>query len=210
MSSGPGVGTHYFTPRPPAPSRPQRIRARLRGRDWVFTTDRGVFARDAVDAGTRLLIETMRIAPADHVLDVGCGYGPVGLVAAALASSGQAVLVDINERAVDLAAQNARLNNVPNADVMLGDGCAPVLSRRFDVVVTNPPIRTGKATLRRLVREAWEVLHPAGRLYFVARTSHGAKTLAREVGELFGTVTELQRSRGYRVYEAVKVAAEAG
>ncbi len=184
--------------------RPRQVRARLRGREWTFVTDRGVFARGGVDAGTRLLIEAMRIAPADHILDVGCGYGPVGLVAAALAPLGQAVLVDVNERAVMRAAENARVNGVSNVEVLQGDGCGPVASRLFDTAVTNPPIRTGKATLRRLVREIWQHLRPGGRLYFVARTAQGAKTLARDVAEVFDTVTELERESGYRVYEAVK------
>ncbi len=198
------MGTHYFSARPQVASRPRRIQARLRGRDWVFVTDRGVFAYAGVDDGSRLLVETMQIAPADQVLDVGCGYGPVGLAAAVLAASGQAVLTDVNERAVALAAENARLNAVSNVEVVQGDGCAPVAGRQFDVAVTNPPIRAGKATLRRLVREVWEHLRPGGRLYFVVRTAQGAKTLARDVTEVFGTVREIARKGGYRVYEAVK------
>lgn len=198
------VGTHYFSARPQVASRPRQIRARLRGRDWVFATDRGVFAYAGIDAGTRLLIETMQIAPADEVLDVGCGYGPVGLAAAVLAASGRAVLSDVNERAVALAAENARLNAVGNVEVLHGDGCAPVAGRQFDVAVTNPPVRAGRATLRRLVREMWEHLRPGGRLYFVVRTAQGAKTLARDVTEVFGTVRELERKGGYRVYEALK------
>ena len=204
---GPVVGSHYFDARPPVASRPRKIRARLRGREWTFVTDRGVFARDAVDAGSRLLIETMRIAPTDRVLDVGCGYGPVGLVAAALASAGRAILVDVNARAVQLASQNAALNHVTNVEILLGDGGKPVAGRTFDVAVTNPPIRAGRATLLRVVREVWDILRPGGRLVFVVRTAQGARTLAREVGAIFGTVTELAHKNGYRVYEAVKGAA---
>lgn len=203
----PVMGSHYFDERPPVASRPRKIRARLRGREWTFVTDRGVFGRDAVDAGTRLLIETMRIAPTDHVLDVGCGYGPIGLVAATLASAGRAVLVDVNARAVHLASQNAALNSVPNVEILLGDGGTPVAGRTFDVAVTNPPIRAGRATLMRVVREVWDILRPGGRLVFVVRTAQGAKTLAREVAAIFGTVTELAQESGYRVYEAVKGAA---
>ncbi len=205
----PVVGSHYFDERPPVASRPRKIRARLRGREWTFVTDRGVFGRDAVDAGSRLLIETMRIAPTDHVLDVGSGYGPVGLVAAVLAPAGRAVLVDVNARAVHLAAQNAALNKVSNVEILLGDGGTLVPGRTFDVAVMNPPIRAGRATFLRLVREVWEILRPGGRLIFVARTAQGAKTLAREVAVIFGTVIELAHKSGYRVYEAVKGAAAA-
>ncbi|TMI75543.1 MAG: class I SAM-dependent methyltransferase [Bacillati bacterium ANGP1] len=198
------MSNHYFSTRPEVGSRPKQIRARLRGREWTFLSDRGVFARGGVDAGTRLLAKTMRIAPADHILDIGCGYGPVGLVAAWLAPDGQAVLVDVNERAVMLAAQNARLNGLANVEVLQGDGCGPVAGRFFDAAVTNPPIRAGKATLRRLVREIWQHLRPGGRFYFVARTAQGARTLARDVTEVFGGARELERESGYRVYEAIK------
>jgi len=200
----PVVGSHYFDERPSVASRPRKIRARLRGREWTFVTDRGVFGRNAVDPGSRLLIETMRIIPTDHILDVGCGYGSVGLAAAVLAPAGRAVLVDVNERAVHLAAQNAALNNVSNVEILLGDGSMPVAGRTFDVAVMNPPIRAGRATLLRLVREVWEILRPGGRLVFVVRTAQGAKTLAREVGAIFGAVTQLAQRSGYRVYEAVK------
>jgi len=195
---------HYFTRRPAAPSRRRPIQARLRGRVYTFLTDRGVFAHAGIDRGTRLLIEAMRIEPAEQVLDLGCGYGPIGLVAARLAARGRVVLVDVNERAVDLAAENARRLRLANVEVYQGDGTAPVRGRTFDVAVTNPPIRAGKATLRRLVREARDVLRPGGRFYFVARTAQGAKTLAEEVRTVFGAVREVAQGGGYRVYEAVR------
>ncbi len=195
---------YYFTARPGAPSRPRQLQARLRGRTWTFLTDRGVFAKGAVDAGTCLLIEAMVLAPSDAVLDLGCGYGPVGIVAAALVPRGHVVFVDINERAVALARENVRRHALANAEVLHGDGCAPVAGRLFDVVLTNPPIRAGKAIVRRLVREAWEHLRPGGRFVFVARTAQGAKTLARDVTLVFGAVKEIDRAGGYRVYEAVR------
>src|SRR2546425_5533532 len=170
---------HYFSTRPQVGSRPKQIRVRLRGREWTFLSDRGVFARGGVDAGTRLLVETMRIAPADHILDIGCGYGPVGLVAASLAPDGQAVLVDVNERAVMLAAQNARLNGLPNVEVLQGDGCGPVAGRFFAAAVTNPPIRAGKATLGRLAQGSWRTCRPAGGFSLGGRPAQGAGRLAR-------------------------------
>lgn len=195
---------HYFARRPAAPSRPREVRARLRGREWAFLSDRGVFAHRGVDAGTRLLAETMVIGPSDDVLDLGCGYGPVGIIAATLAPSGRVAMVDLNERAVALAAENVRRHGLSNADVLHGDGCAPVAGREFDVVATNPPIRAGKATLRRLVREVWGCLRPGGRFYLVARTAQGAKSLARDMAEVFGEVREIAKGSGYRVYEATK------
>lgn len=197
---------HYFAPRPRAASRPHRVQARLRGRVWTFLADRGVFARGGVDPGTRLLIEAMRIDPGDAVLDLGCGYGAIGLVAARLAAPGPAVLVDVNERAVALATANARALGLDNVVVVQGDGTGPVAGRVFDAVVSNPPIRAGKATLARLIREAHAALRPGGRFTFVARTAQGARALARDVETVFGAVREIERAGGYRVYEAVRSA----
>lgn len=195
---------HYFAPQPGVRSRRREVRAHLRGSEWTFLTDRGVFAFTAIDPGSRLLVEAMTVEPSDAVLDLGCGYGPVGLAAASLAPHGSAVLVDINARAVELAQENAHRHGLSNVEVLQGDGCAPVAGRRFDVVLTNPPIRAGRQTLRRLVREAWEHLRPGGRFYFVARTAQGAKTLAKDVAAVFGDVREIERRGGYRVYAAVR------
>lgn len=194
---------HYFTDRPQAASRQRDVHAILRGRSWTFLTDRGVFGHRGVDAGTRLLIETMVVRPRDEVLDLGCGYGPVGIVAATMAPGGRVVMVDINERAVVLAAENVRRHGLANVEVLQGDGFAPVFGRRFDVVVTNPPIRAGRATLRRLFQDARDHLNGEGRLFFVARTAQGAKTLAREVAKIFGNVQEMEKGGGYRVYLSV-------
>lgn len=195
---------HYFTRQPGTRSRPREIQARLRGRIYTFRTDRGVFAHAGVDPGTRLLIEAMHIDPADQVLDLGCGYGAIGLVAARLAPQGRIVLVDVNERAVALAAENARRMHLSNVEVFQGDGTAPVRGRVFDVVVSNPPIRAGKATVRRLVREVFAVLRRGGRFYIVTRTAQGAKTLEKDVEAVFGMVRQVALAGGYRVFEAVR------
>lgn len=194
----------YFARRPAVPSRRRLVHATLRGREWTFRTDRGVFSPLGVDAGTRLLAETMHLEPADEVLDVGCGYGVLGLVAATLVPSGRVVMVDVNERAVMLAKENAALAGLTNVEVLQGDGTAPVRDRQFDVAVSNPPIRAGKATVHRLAQEVYDRLREGGRFDFVARTAQGAKTLARDMAAIFDEVREVERGGGYRVYEATK------
>ncbi|HEY3247035.1 MAG TPA: class I SAM-dependent methyltransferase [bacterium] len=194
----------YFTRHPAASSRPRIVHATLRGRDWTFMTDRGVFSHAGIDAGTRLLAETMDLRASDEVLDLGCGYGVLGLVAAPLVPAGRVVMVDVNERATTLAKENARAAALTNVEVLQGDGTAPVADRRFDVALSNPPIRAGKATVRRLMREVHDCLRPGGRFYFVARTAQGAKTLARDLSAIFDTVEEIERGGGYRVYLAAR------
>ncbi|MCS7173894.1 MAG: class I SAM-dependent methyltransferase [Armatimonadetes bacterium] len=195
---------HYFVPTPMVRSRPREVRLWFGSRLFVFETDRGVFSHGSVDRGTRLLLEALEVRPEDEILDVGCGYGVIGLVAAAQAPRGHAVLVDVNERAVALARRNALRNGIHNVEVLQGDLYKPVGSRTFDLIATNPPIRAGRAVVRALIEGARKHLKPGGRFYLVARTAQGARTLGRLIGEVFGGVVEVERGGGYRVYRAVR------
>lgn len=194
--------SHYFSPVPAASSRPRLVRVHLGGRHFQFRTAAGVFSRGAVDRGTRLLLDVVDPAGADRVLDLGCGYGAIGIIMAARAPRARVVLVDINPRAVALAVENIALNAVTNAEARSGDGCAPVAGFDFDLILINPPIRAGRPVVMRLLREARSCLRPQGRLYLVARTGQGARTLGRLMADLYGRVAEVARRGGFRVYEA--------
>lgn len=195
---------HYFASTPRSPQRPRVVRVALRGQPWAFQTAGGVFARRGLDAGTRLLIETMRVGRADRVLDLGCGYGAIGLVAARLAPRGRVWLIDANQRAAALAQTNADENGISNVRVVVGDGAAAVRDGSIDLVVTNPPIRAGRRVVETFIDDAWRVLRPGGRFYLVARTAQGAKTLNRLIASRFGAVRQASVARGYRVYEATR------
>jgi 16S rRNA (guanine1207-N2)-methyltransferase len=200
-----GSAPQYFTPLPPSQLRSRLIRWLDGDREFGFRTAAGVFARRGVDRGTRLLLDAVDVRGAAAILDLGCGYGVVGIVLAHRAPGARVALVDVNPRAVALAAENIRLNDVPNAEALCGDGCAPVAGRTFDVVAMNPPIRAGRTVVLRLLGEARDCLTPGGRLYLVARTSQGAQTLGRLMGASFARVVEVERGGGFRVYEASHV-----
>jgi 16S rRNA (guanine1207-N2)-methyltransferase len=204
------MASHYFSPAPapPGEGRPARertIRFEDGGREYRFRTAAGVFSRGGVDRGTRLLLEAVDPEDAGTILDLGCGYGVLGIVMAARAPRAHVTLVDINPRATALAVTNIRDNVIANAEARTGDGCAPVGAARFDLILLNPPIRAGRTMVVRLLREAQAHLAPGGRFYLVARTSQGARTLARCMGEVFGRVREVERGGGFRVYEASDV-----
>jgi len=166
----------------------------LRGRKYRFQTRAGIFSRKDIDEGTRLLIETIEVRPRHSIIDVGCGYGPIGIVAAHLASVGRVVMVDCNARAVEYASQNiqshhlnhARKNGKPRVEAVLGDRFDAVPGERFDRVLSNPPFHSGNDVLFPLVDEAYGHLRVHGRLYLVLMRYAGVR---RHMHKMFGNVS---------------------
>lgn len=193
---------HYFSPSPASASRPKRIMARLRGQLWQFDTDAGVFSPDHVDPGSRLLTEALDLRATDRLLELGAGYGPIGLVAAREVA--HATLLEINARAAELCRANALLNRVEN--VTLVEGGEVPAGERYDVVVTNPPYSAGKATVLALLAAGAAALAPGGRFYLVGAKQLGIKSYAKALDELVGPVEFIGRDRGYRVVLALKLA----
>lgn len=196
---------HYFTNRPSAKHQPHEFAAELRGRIYLFQTDAGVFSRDEIDLGSQLLIDSLPCQPGDTVLDLGCGYGPIGMVAASLvAPSGQAYLIDVNERAVELANKNLANNGLTNAQALVSDGLEAVGHLQFDWVVSNPPIRAGKRVFYSLLTDAYRALKPNGCLLVVIRTKQGAKSLENYLRDLAGNCETIQKKAGFRVLRCCK------
>jgi 16S rRNA (guanine1207-N2)-methyltransferase len=167
------------------------IEAELKGRKYRFRTRAGIFSRKDIDEGTRLLIDSMDMSPRHSVIDVGCGYGPIGIVAAHLASVGRVVMVDTNARAIEYAERNirahhlnhARKNGKPRVEAVLGDRFDPVPGERFDRVISNPPFHAGNDVIFPLVDEAYEHLRVHGRLYLVLMRPSG---VTRHMKHVFG------------------------
>lgn len=199
------MGEHYYTTNPEAKHEFQEIETELRGRKYKFLTDAGVFSRNRIDRGSELMIEAMEIKPGDKILDMGCGYGPIGIVASDLTGSqGQVIMADINQRAVDLVRENYKRNIVTNATVIQSDAYTNISDRDFDIILTNPPFRAGKKVVYPMIEAAHEHLKNGGALYTVCMTRQGAKTLAKKMEEVFGEVDEVEKGSGYRVYRAIK------
>src|SRR5713226_4577331 len=148
------MGEQYFEERPSASRRPAQITVRVRDHPFVFRTDAGVFSRSELDRGTELLLEAIGLGPCESILDLGSGYGAIGIVAARLSEGGHVILTDVNERAVALARKNVIANGVGNAEVRLGSLYEPVAELAFNHILCNPPIRAGRGVVDRIVAEA--------------------------------------------------------
>jgi 16S rRNA (guanine1207-N2)-methyltransferase len=195
---------HYFTQEPKTPAKLGVIRTQLRGKSFEFLTSSSVFSKKQVDLGTRLLIETMALPETGAVLDVGCGYGPVGIAAAASNPRLRVIMTDVNERAVRLARQNSRKNKVRNTEVRCGYLYEPVKDITFNCVLSNPPVSAGMETVKSIITEALQVMAHKATFQMVIRSKIGAKTLPLIFSETFGNCQVLARESGYRVLIAEK------
>ncbi len=178
----------------------------LAGRRLRFRTTWGLFSPRAIDEGTRLLAEHMEIAEHADCLDLGCGYGPIGLLMAAAAPGGRTLMLDKDFVAVDYANQNADLNGLSNARAQLSNGFDQVdRSLRFDAIASNIPAKVGKELLTLYLHDALELLRPEGQLYVV--TINGLRQfMKRNLQEVFGNYEKLKQGRSYTVARAVKPA----
>src|SRR5437867_5010411 len=190
------MGGQYFEKRPASARRPARITVTIRGRPFLFQTDSGVFSREGLDRGTELLLEAIEIGPCESILDLGCGYGVIGIVAARLSEGGHVNLTDVNERAAALARSNLTTNGIRNAEVRIGDVYGPVEETLFDHIVCNPPIRAGREVVDRIITEAPAHLLDGGTLWLVARTRQGAGSLRLRMAKAFGRADVVKRGSG--------------
>lgn len=182
------------------------FRATLLGRELGFHTTWGLFSPREIDEGTRLLLKHVEIEPDSDCLDLGCGYGSIGLAMAAAAPRGQTWLVDKDFVAVEYARRNARENGLRNAQAALSNGFSQVKKSDFDVIAANLPAKTGKELLYLLLYDAREHLAPGGALWVVT-LSGLRRFIARAMDEVFGNYEKVKQGRAYTVARARKPAA---
>ena len=178
--------------------------ATLAGQTLQYKTTWGIFSPREIDAGTQLLMKYMKINPADNCLDLGCGYGPIGLTMAKLALQGQTLLLDKDFMAVNYSNKNAQLNNIANAKAMLSNGFQHVdPSLKFDVIASNVPAKVGKEMMSLLLHDAYQALNADGRLYLV--TINGLRQyMKRNLKEVFGNYKKIKQGKTYTVHLAIK------
>lgn len=194
----------YFTNDPDLAHDEHSFDFTLAGHNLHFTSDNGVFSKHTVDYGSRALIAVVAATqPTGALLDVGCGWGPIGLSLAKASPALAVTMSDVNERALALARRNAEANGITNATVIAAsvyDG----VDGTFDTIVTNPPIRAGKATVSAILSGAFDHLNAGGKLYAVLQKKQGAPSAKKLMQERFGNVEIVKKDKGYYILQATK------
>jgi 16S rRNA G1207 methylase RsmC len=198
---------HYFISSPKSEANYGLIRANLCGRNFEFVTASSVFSKRRIDTGTQLLIESMVLPESGSVLDIGCGWGAVGISAATFNPKLQVYMTDVNTRAVALAKKNLERNRVFNAQVRYGCLYEPVLGLKFDCVLSNPPVSAGMDVVKAIITGAYSVMVEGGSFEMVIRSKIGAKLLPDLFVEVFGNCEVLSRGSGFRVLLGKRVVA---
>ena len=191
--------SHYYTGRRRGPAR--LVSDTVLGVTLEFYVAPGVFSTEGIDEGTRLLLETARVPEEGTVLDMGCGYGAIGIALAKRHPGLRVVMVDVNPLAVDLARRNARLNQVEDrVEVLHGNLYEPLEGRVFDAILSNPPLAAGMETVLGIIRGAPGHLAPGGTLWLVMRK--GAAKALEEMKKLFPEARIARRKKGYTILMA--------
>ncbi|UCH32095.1 MAG: class I SAM-dependent methyltransferase [Candidatus Bathyarchaeota archaeon] len=200
-----GKDEHYYVKKPLTESRWGLIQAHLRRHYFEFLTSSSVFSKKRVDSGTRLLIESMVLPKQGYILDLGCGYGPIGIAAAITNPGLHVIMVDINERAVWLAKRNAKHNKADNTDILQGFLYEPIVGTKFKVILCNPPLAAGMSVILPIIAGAPEHLKDGGLLELVVKSRVGGRRILAVLRNIFGNVEILDRKSGYRVLLSKKV-----
>ncbi|OOY46664.1 class I SAM-dependent methyltransferase [Solemya velum gill symbiont] len=176
----------------------------LNGHTLVFHTTWGIFSPRAIDEGTRLLLEHLEIRENDRAIDLGCGYGPLGLTIAKSAPQGECLMVDKDFVAVEYANANAARNHIDNASAMLSDGLKHIdRQQKFTLAVTNLPAKTSNEHYYLFFQDIYEHLEPGGRIYVVV-ISGLRQFIKRAFIEVFGNHKKIKQSKNYTVAMATK------
>ena len=191
----------YYAENPDAAHDIHELSVELLGQRMTFQTDAGVFSKKMVDFGSQLLLRYLDVEKGERILDVGCGYGPIGL-SLVKAYGAQATMVDINNRALDLAMKNALKNNVQAT--IFQSNIYDQVEGQFNHVISNPPIRAGKQVVHEIIEKSIDYLTFGGDLTIVIQKKQGAPSAKNKMEEVFGNCEVVKKDKGYYILRRVK------
>lgn len=191
----------YYAENPDSAHDIHELKATLLGQPFTFLTDSGVFSKKMIDYGSQVLLNTVDFEKGKTLLDLGCGYGPLG-ISLVKVQGVQVTMVDINNRAIDLAQKNAEKNGV-TANIFQSNIYEKVTST-FDYIISNPPIRAGKQVVHTIITDSINYLNDGGSLTIVIQKKQGAPSAKAKMEEIFGNVDILKRDKGYYILRSTK------
>lgn len=195
---------HYFTNNPTSKSEERLIEYRIKDKTIKFISDNGVFSKGHVDIATNFMLNVIiEEKITGKVLDVGCGYGAIGITLSKFFDI-EVTMLDINERALALAKKNVKLNDLENIKIIESDGFEKITDE-YDYIITNPPIRAGKAVIYKMYEDAYKHLKNGGKLYLVINKKHGAPSTKEYLTQIFGNCEILDKKTGFHVMMCEKI-----
>ena len=197
--------SHYFQDDPNLASNYKKISFEVNGITMDLLTDNGVFSKNKVDEGSLAFLKVLLpLELGKNILDLGCGYGTIGLTLAMAKKEARITLADVNARALNMCKKNAEALNLSQRVTILQSDIYEKIEGPYDSIVVNPPIRAGKAVTYRMYEEAKQYLIDGGSLFIVIRKAQGAESAAKYIESIFGNIKMLDRHKGYHIYQAVK------
>ena len=197
------MANQYFENNENLKSEIKKISYFYKGTEVFFFSDNGVFSKGGIDFGSNLLLKNVSLKNVTSVLDVGCGYGTIGVTIAKLNPNINVTMVDVNKRAIMLCETAIRENKIENAKVFESNIYENV-DQTFDLVISNPPIRAGKQVVHTIILDAYKHLNDCGSMYCVIRKKQGAPSAISALEEVYKTVEIVTKDKGYYIIRATK------
>ena len=191
----------YYAETPDAAHDIHDLKVNLLGESFQFYTDAGVFSKKMIDYGSQVLLSALDLEAGKTLLDVGCGYGPLG-ISLAKVQGVKVTMIDINSRAIDLARQNAQRNKVEAT--IFQSNIYENVTGSFDYIISNPPIRAGKKVVHQVIAEAYDYLNQGGNLTIVIQKKQGMASCKKLLEETFSSVEVIAKNKGYYILKASK------
>lgn len=197
---------HYYSAKPTSESNRETWNTTINNTDFTYTTDSGVFSKNAIDQGSEVLMVTgaEQTYPEGNILDLGCGYGPVGIYLGQAFPERTIEMVDVNERALELSKLNAAQNKIENVEIYQSNIYENVENKEFAAILSNPPIRAGKKVVHEILEKAYDHLVEGGQLLIVIQKKQGAPSAKKKMAEVFGNVERLNLDKGYWILASTK------
>ena len=195
--------SHYYELDEDLKENKRKLILYINGQELPFYSNSGIFSNTKIDYGSFIFLKRLLIeGSVDSLLDVGCGYGVIGIILSKNKNVKTVTMLDVNHRALELARRNVALNKV-EASIVESDGFSNI-KNEYDTIITNPPIRAGKAVIYKIYEDANKHLRKGGILYLVINKKHGAPSTIKELNDIFGNCEIVDKKAGFHVLKCIK------